>query len=55
MSGFDKERDALNVLRLEEDICFLFEKNTKVLKSAVNIFLMFEKQNKMKHTEKPMN
>lgn len=52
MSGFDKERDALNVLSIEKEVCFSLLKNTKVLKSVGNIFFMFEKQNSMKHTVK---
>lgn len=53
MCGFDKERDALNVLRVEKEVCFSLLKNTKVLKSVGNIFFMFEKQNSMKHTVIP--
>lgn len=51
VSSFDKKRGASNALRVEEGICFPFVKH----KSIENIFLMFEKQNKMKHTVKPMS
>lgn len=48
MSSFDKERGASNALIVEEGVCFPFDKH----KSVENIFLMFEKQNKIKHTVK---
>lgn len=51
VSSFDKKRGASNASRVEEGICFPFVKH----KSVENIFLMFEKQNKMKHTVKPMS
>lgn len=51
MSSLDKKRGASNTLRVEEGICFPVVKH----KSVETIFLIFEKQSKMKHTVKPMS
>lgn len=46
LSSVDKKRGDSNAFRVEEGICFPLVEQ----KSVDNIFLMFEKQNKMKHT-----